>query len=203
LVGTTFEIIFFISGTGSGLYSSFFTLTSPSICFGENTKILAIENNIEKYVPIIDLKNGQLIKTLRNGFVPLKIKGKNTIYNSGDNKRIKEKLYKLSKTKYPELIEDLYITGCHSVLVDNITAAERQMIEKELGKIYVTDQKYRLPACVDVRAEPYDKEGTYSIYHLALEDSKNENRNYGIFADGLLVESCFEKTILKNMSRVN
>ena len=52
----------------------------------------------------------------------------------------------------------------------------------------MTDSKYRLPVCFDDRAIPYEEEEQISIYHLAL-DHENENLNYGIFANGLLVET--------------
>jgi hypothetical protein len=183
-----------------------FTVTSepspPVICFKEDSKILCIKNNKEQEIPIQDIKRGTLVKTLRNGFVPVKIVGKSTVYNSGNNERIKDRLYKLSKSKYPELNEDLYVTGCHSILVDSITVAQRSKIENILGKIYVTDKKYRLLTCVDERAEPYEEEGTFNIYHLALESEEN-NKNYGIYANGLLVESCFERRIENQMIKID
>jgi hypothetical protein len=58
-----------------------------------------------------------------------------------------------------------------------------------LGEICITDDKYRLPACVDDRAKPYNKTGKFNIYHIAL-DNDNYYWNYGIYANGLLVESC-------------
>ena len=47
---------------------------------------------------------------------------------------------------------------------------------------------YRLPACVHKRTSVYEKEGNYEIYHLALEN-ENYYNNYGIWANGLLVET--------------
>ena len=41
----------------------------------------------------------------------------------------------------------------------------------------------------DERANPYQTEGEYEVWHLALKH-KDENMNYGIYANGLLVESC-------------
>ena len=35
--------------------------------------------------------------------------------------RIKNQLYTCSTENYPELFEDLIITGCHSILVDELT----------------------------------------------------------------------------------
>jgi len=66
---------------------------------------------------------------------------------------------------------------------------EKEATAKVLGKIYVTDQKYRLPACVDTRASVVEEEGIYTIYHFALEN-EDYYMNYGIYANGLLVETC-------------
>jgi hypothetical protein len=56
--------------------------------------------------------------------------------------------------------------------------------------MYVTDKKYRLMACVDKRAEPWNSEGAYPIWHFALEHS-DERMNYGVYVNGgLLVETC-------------
>ena len=70
-----------------------------------------------------------------------------------------------------------------------------------MGRIFVTDKKYRLIACVDERAEPLTSEGVFPIWHLALEN-ENEKMNYGIYVNGgLLVESCSLYT-LKNGSNM-
>ena len=62
----------------------------------------------------------------------------------------------------------------------------------------VTDYKYRLLACLDERAKPYLEEGVFNIWHIAL-DHGNYYMNYGIYANGLLVETC-SKRILKEFS---
>jgi hypothetical protein len=107
-------------------------------------------------------------------------------------------LYTCSQEKYPEVFEDLIITGCHSILVDDITEDERKEITELTGKIYVTENKYRLIACLDKRDEPYEQEGIHNIWHLALENN-NYYTNYGIYANGLLVESC-SKRMMKEYS---
>ena len=59
-----------------------------------------------------------------------------------------------------------------------------------MGKLFVTDKKYRLMACLDDRAEPWNSKGEYTIWHFALEND-NEAVNYGVYANGgLLVETC-------------
>lgn len=44
-------------------------------------------------------------------------------------------------------------------------------------------------ACVDNRANIYNDHGNHNIWHIALEND-DINTNYGIYANGLLVESC-------------
>jgi len=68
------------------------------------------------------------------------------------------------------------------------------------GDIYITDNKYRLPACVDLRNSVYEIPGPHTIYHLALEND-DYKMNYGIYANGLLVETC-SKRYLKELSKM-
>lgn len=156
----------------------------PVVCFKEGTKILTDKG----YLQIENLRKGDLVKTLNNGFVPINIIGTSEMNNLGNNSRVRERLYKCSTEKYPEVFEDLYITGCHSILVDTLTDEQRAKLIELVDRIFVTDGKYRLIACVDERAEPFIKEDVFNVWHLALEHS-NEVMNYGIFANGLLVES--------------
>lgn len=59
-----------------------------------------------------------------------------------------------------------------------------------LGRIFVTDNKYRLMACLDDRADLWRNKGPHTVWHLALENS-DPRLNYGIYANGgLLVETC-------------
>jgi hypothetical protein len=142
------------------------------------------------YRPIETLTTGTLVKTSRDGYKKVVLVGKGTLQNPGTDERIENRLYKCSPEQYPELTEDLFITGCHSILVDSLTESQRQETVKHLGKVFVTDRKYRLMACLDERATPFNSEGTYAIYHLALEH-EDGNMNYGVYANGgLLVETC-------------
>jgi hypothetical protein len=158
-------------------------------CFLEGTKILAMDKKrILKYIPIEKLKPGMLVQTLSSGLVPIKYIGYFTLYNPGLATRVRDQLFVCKKSAYPELREDLVLTGNHSILVDTITDEESEQITETLGDIYVTEKKYRLPAFNDKRAEPYDKRGEFRIWNLALEN-ENYYANYGIFANGLLVET--------------
>ena len=66
---------------------------------------------------------------------------------------------------------------------------------------YVTNKKYRLPACVDKRATPFLKEGIFTVYHFSLENV-NDYKNYGVYANGLLVET-ISKRYLRDLSGMN
>lgn len=167
------------------------------VCFKEGTKILT--NN--GYIPIEHLRKGHLVKTLTNGYKSIDMIGKRDIYHYALQDRIKDQLYECSKINYVDIFEPLIITGCHSILVDEFLSEEqRQRVIEINGKIYVTDNKYRLPVCADPRATVYNTPGTYTIYHLALEND-NYYMNYGIYANGLLVESC-SKRYLKELSNM-
>jgi len=196
----------------SGFYSNGFALQSvagnytyyvypATPCFLEGTKILCYINNDDSYIPIENIKSGTLVKTNQHGYQKVKLIGKSTIQNPGNDDRIEDRLYKCSVTNYPELNEDLFITGYHSILVDTLTDIQRKEIIKHVGKIFVTENKYRLIACADERAEPWNSKNSYNIWHIALENP-DEKMNYGIYANGgLLVESC-AILFLKNKSNM-
>lgn len=164
-------------------------------CFKQDTKILTNHG----YIPIQDLKRGDLVQTLKHGLKPICLLGKSHILHHRESSS-KDKLYICSKVKYPEVFEDLVMTGSHALLVHSLTQGEKEAVKKFYGKIFITDCMYRFPVSLDTRAEIYEDEGEHTIYHIALE---NEDlfKNYGIYANGLLVETC-SKNFLKNLSNM-
>jgi len=179
---------FDLATLGLGSFTFFVYPAAP--CFLEGTTILCQVDGVETYVPVEQLKKGTLVKTSLDGYKSVVYIGKGTIQNPGNDERTENRLYKCSPSKYPQLEQDLYITGCHSILETSISDKEKEDTIKHLGKIFVTDKKYRLIACVDERAEPWNSEGMYTIWHFALEH-QNEVMNYGVYANGkLLVETC-------------
>ena len=85
-------------------------------------------------------------------------------------------------------MKELVLTGYHSVLVPYFTDKQREETRRLFGKIYITDDLARLAVCLDERAQLYEKEGEYRVYHLALEN-EDYYTNYGILANELLVET--------------
>jgi hypothetical protein len=169
-------------------------------CFREGTKVLAsVNGGAETYVPIETLRPGDLVKTSEGIARKISVIGRGSIGKVSTTERLENRLYRCTPEQYPELTEDLYITGCHSVLVDAMTPEQRAESIQKQGRLYVTAGKYRLMACVDLRAEPWvevevevEVEVTeYPIWHLSLE-SADEELNHGIYVNGgLLVETCF------------
>jgi hypothetical protein len=170
-------------------------------CFLEGTTILCEVDGVERYVPVEQLTKGTRVKTSLDGYKAVVLIGKGAIQNPGHEERTENRLYKCSPSKYPQLTEDLYITGCHSILEFPITEQQKEDTIKHLGRMFITDKKYRLMACVDDRAEPWASEGAYTIWHFAL-DHEDDGMNYGVYANGgLLVETCAIRT-LKNKSNM-
>lgn len=162
--------------------------SAPISCFKEDTKILCLIDNVEKYIPIQNIRNGDFIKTYSSSFKKVVHIGYRKFINPGGKERIQEKLYRCTKKNYPELIEDLYITGCHSILVDKLTTKQLKEIKKLYNTFYITEGLCRLMAVFDEKSEPVEEENEITIWHLAL-DNESKYSNYGIFANGLLVET--------------
>ena len=168
-------------------------LISPLPCFKEGTKILTDQG----YRAIEDLRKGDLVKTLKHDYLPVVILGKSEIVHNVSKERIKNQLYECTNNKYPEIFEPLIMSGCHSILVDWLTQEQGEKTMEDFGLIYETDGKPRLCAYLDEKANVYEVPGTYTIYHLALENDDYYG-NYGIYANGLLVESCSKRYLLEH-----
>ena len=169
------------------------------ICFKEGSTLLSFIHGKEEYVPIENIRAGTLVKTLLSGYVPVHSIGTSKIYNSSNKLRGKNRLYCLTKDAYPELTDDLIITGCHSLLVDKLSEKQQSDIIDELGRLMVTDRKYRLMAVYDERADTYEEEGLFNIWHLALEHD-DERMNYGVYANGGLLVETTSQRMLKEFS---
>ena len=212
---TSWRVANWYSGSGPlppGVYNNGYDLSIFSAstyfiypanpCFLEGSKILCKIDSIDTYVPVENMKAGMLVKTSNSGYKKVEIISKGTIQNPGNDDRTENRLYRCPVQNYPELKEDLYITGCHSILVDDLTDVQKSKTIQQLGEVFVTEKKYRLMACIDEKAQPWNSEGTYNIWHFGLENS-NERRNYGVYANGgLLVETC-SLFFLRNKSNMN
>jgi len=172
-------------------------------CFLTGTKILCSIDGNDTYVPIESMRKGMRVKTLKHGYMPVELLGYSRLYNSGSAVRKMHQIYECTPDNYPTLLEPLYITGCHSILVNTLSETERTKIVDTYGRVFVTDGKYRLEAYIDKRAKPWSSAGTYTVWHVALENT-SEKVNYGIYSNELLVETICIHTMLhsSNMTLV-
>lgn len=162
------------------------------ICFLRGSKILCLNEPLgerEEYMPIEDMRVGTKVKTLNGSFVKVHSIGKTMFTNPDNADRGPNRLFKLSPANYPELTEDLIITGCHSRLVEKLEPKQKARHLQLMKTLYMTTGMFRLMAFIDEKAEPYLNPGSHEIWHFALENEE-EVCNYGVYANGgLLVET--------------
>jgi hypothetical protein len=139
------------------------------------------------------------VKTNKHGYKKVKYLIKTKMINS--SKKTINKLYIMKNEN--NLIEDLYVTGSHALLKDELSEKEEKQMDKLLSIFKdvnydkIIDDKHKVLACFDKRFEEYNEEGYYNIYHIVLEDDNNIYYNYGIYANGILTESTMENTLSK------
>jgi hypothetical protein len=171
----------------NGIYTRNATgLATP--CFLEGTKILCLLSGLETYLAVETLRPGTLVKT-PSGFKKVDKIGKSSILNPGHSGRTMDHLYVCRKENFPELTEDLYITGYHSILVDELTDNEQKRTLEINGRVFEASGKKCLMASVCEKTEPWAQEGTFTIWHFSLED-EDEKSKFGVYSNGLLTETC-------------
>jgi hypothetical protein len=153
-------------------------------CFNKGTKILTDTG----YKNIETLKKGDLVKTHKNGFRHITYIYKSTVDYKSINSDM-SKIYKCSKENYPELFEDLLITGYHGILVDELSEENKEKTILSGNNVYKVEDKWALLASLDNRATPHDEYGIYTVYHVAV--SKSRKHKFGIYSNGLLTEAYF------------
>ena len=163
------------------------------VCFREGTLIRCLDASLKRevYMPVEHITKDTFIKTFSQGYKRVEVIGYSTLLNPNAETVADNRLfcYKAGP-EMPALFEDLYITGNHSVLVEEefLTDDLKNRVEAHMGEIYKTEGFVRLPACLDQRAEPFVEPGEYKIWHFALEND-DIYANYGVYANGLLVET--------------
>ena len=173
---------------GSVIYTGF----NSSACYNYDTKILT--NN--GYVPIQDLKKGDLVQTYLHGYKPVDLIGKGVLHNKPND--FKECMYKLEKTEENGLTEDLIVTGGHSILVDELSDAYLNKCKenniRNWETVVIDDKKLLLAGLSDDFSKLTDT-NQYTYYHFTLE-AEDETTRYGIYANGILSETPSKKQFL-------
>lgn len=169
--------------TNNGIYYA-----SSPLCYEKNTLILVLENEVEVYKKICELKVGDIVKTYKHGYKKIKmIKSFN--YNTHNITRLKRCMYKMKD-------HNVIVTGKHGLLVDEVTEEEIKNIKKCGTSMRNIDDKQVLPACASDKFEKITDSFEFELWHFVLEND-DESKNYGVYiTDGILSESCSEAAFL-------
>ena len=158
---------------------------SPLIitCFCKGTEVLCLDDeDNEMYVKIENLKIHTLVKTYDD--LPKRIK---SIYHmTYKNDKTYHQICKLSN--YENQTKDLYLTGGHSILVDELTETEIRKTSNYWQELHKIKDKFLLLSCVNDNSFKMDNDDEYEIYHIVLEND-DEYGQYGIYTNGILTES--------------
>jgi hypothetical protein len=165
------------------------TISVLAICLGENSILPTITNDMKIiYKKIKEISINDIIMTEYSGPKKIKYIYHEKIKNiSNRHSRFKDKLYVLKKQDYPELKDDLILTGRHPILV-NHNFSNKEIINNNHKFIR---NFFRLETYKNKKAISFDIEGVFDIYNIVLENSFI-GKNYPIRVNGILTETLSE-----------
>jgi hypothetical protein len=165
-------------------------------CFNEGTKILCLNKNLEEeYIPIENLRKGDFVKSYKHGYRKIDLIGKNKMINNPDLWH--SCMYKMEKTKENGLLEDLIVTGGHSILVNNL-GKYKAYNTKLLDSTLMIDDKFLLLSSVSKEFIKLENKNIYTYYHFTLENNGNDDERFGVCANGVLTETPSKKQFMKH-----
>jgi hypothetical protein len=183
--------------------------TNMMICFDKGTKILCLNKQFEEeYIPIENLKKGDLVKSYKHGYRKIYSIGNNFMINNPN--QFNACMYKLEKTEDNKLTDDLIVTGGHSVLVDSLGIYEEET-RKIMNGLQMIDDKYLLLSSLSkdfIKLDNNDSynyyhfilenNDSYNYYHFILENNDDENERFSVWANGILTETPNKKTFINS-----
>lgn len=166
-------------------------------CFNHGTKILCSLNNRDEYIPVQEITQGVMVKTYRHGYRRVEMCGSGSFVNDVD--KWENSMYIMKKSG--PMTDDLIVTGGHSILIDHppMDKEEIELQRKYCGDvIFSIDNMYMIMASVSKQFTQIKNTNLYTYYHLVLEDDGEDNRHYGIWANGVLTESQSRKGFMNH-----
>lgn len=173
------------------------------VCLAEGTEVMVWKPDTKKsfYKKIENITAADYVVTYGNG--PKKVLGVMESYNFPvrvDNWHKKKvgtltknmAMYRLDPEDYPELKKELYLTGGHSLLKTKMSNHERTEMNKIdwPRKFRQIDGLWKVLTHVSENANPVYK--VCKVYNMVLDqdDKTDMFKNYAIYANGMLVETC-------------
>ena len=164
-----------------------FTGYMSQLCFSEFTEILCLNEDLQEvYIPISQVKIGTLVKSYKHGYRKVSVIYKDKITNNIND--FESCMFVMYKEK--DMTKDLIVTGGHSILVDDMTEDEHNKNMKYF-KNYVQkiENKVLLLAAASDKFKALENNNEYITYNFALENEGDNKARYGVWANGVLVET--------------
>jgi hypothetical protein len=173
--------------------------TPAALCFNHDTKILCwSKEEGEKYIAIQDLRKGDFVKSYLHGYRKIQCIGKNTMINNAKFWNLS--MWKMEKTDTNNLIEDLIVLGGHALLVDSLSEEIQEKYKENNcfdGISPVIDGKFLLISAYSSLFTQIKEIDFYTYYQLTLDNEGDVNRRFGVWANGVLVETPCEEQFHK------
>ena len=149
-------------------------------CFNKGTKILTGET----WTPIENLQVGDLVTTYSHGLRPITHIGKGQMINNPDVWHTC--MYRSQRKGF----EPLLVTGGHAFLVDYLSESQQRAQADFWGSDEVViDDKILMIAPVSKEFEKITDRSVYVYYHFVVENDGDDDRRYGVYANGFLTET--------------
>ena len=162
-------------------------ITSQCFCFSQGTKILCLTQYLkEEYRLVQDLIIGDFVKSYLHGYRKVSKILTGSFVNNPNDQGVSNCMYKMIKNDDNELIEDLTLTRNHGVLVEKLTENEEKNVDK--NNLPVIDNLLSIITADSDKFEKVMDTNWYKYYHFSLETDGDEDRRFGVWANGILVE---------------
>lgn len=149
-------------------------------CFNKGTKILTGET----WTPIENLRVGDLVTTYSHGLRSITHIGKGQMINNPDVWHTC--MYRSQRKGF----EPLLVTGGHAFLVDYLSESQQRAQADFWGSDEVViDDKILMIAPVSKEFEKITDRSVYVYYHFVVENDGDDDRRYGVYANGFLTET--------------
>ena len=166
-----------------------FSLGEPlPCCFSEGTRILGLTAQLkEEYRLVQDLIIGDFIKSYLHGYRKVSKILKGFFINNPTEQGGANCMYIMLRTEDNGLIEDLTLTRNHGVLVEKLTEDEEKKVDK--NNLPVIDGLLSIITADSDKFEKVEDTNVYNYYHFSLDGDGDNDRRFGVYANGLLVET--------------
>lgn len=169
-------------------------------CLNKGTNVLCLDSNFnDVYIPIENLTTGSIVKTYKYGYRKITMIGSYKMSNNSNNyfDLTNKCMFLMPKLKTNSLFENLIVTNGQTILVDNLYAdiKPNTFINDNVKMI---DDKYLLEASMSYQFIKQNNNKQYTCYFLTLENNNNDDEQFGIWANGVLVATLSKNQFIKH-----